>query len=308
MSAGFVAVDWGTSSFRAWLMTRRGQVLGESRSSEGMLYAAQAGFAPVLSAHLARLGAAEKLPVLICGMAGARQGWFEVPYADLPAPVATLAAAAIRLPDSALGDLAGRDIRILPGLARRDVARPDVMRGEETQLLGLVLAGAEGQICMPGTHCKWARLWCGAVVEFQSYMTGEMFSLLSGHSILRHAMPETQNIDRDDPDFIQALDETMGDAGRASEALFALRAGDLLGLGTRQAAQARLSGLLIGAEVGRQLAAHDMAQVTLVGQPGLGPLYAAALTRGGSRVIYADAEEATRQGLKAAASEIWGFR
>lgn len=307
MSADLVAVDWGTSSFRLWLMERGGHVLGESRSDEGMQHCATAGFAPVLATHLDRVGATD-LPVLICGMAGARQGWFEAPYADLPAPVAALAGLAVGLPHKALGRLAGRDIRILPGLARRQGARPDVMRGEETQLLGLAQGGAEGLICMPGTHCKWARLSGGAVQDFQSYMTGELFALLSRQSILHHAMPERPAIAPDDPDFTCALDEALQEPGRVFDALFALRAGDLLGLRTKTAAAARLSGLLIGAEVGHQLGGQDAASVTLVGQQGLGQLYAAALERAGIRISHADAEQATRQGLLAAACEIWGWR
>lgn len=95
-----------------------------------------------------------------------------VPYIPLPAPVEALAAGALRLPPDHAGD---RDIRILPGLANRDSARPDVMRGEETQLLGLVRSGHQGLICMPGTHCKWAELRGGAVTGFQASRTGELF-------------------------------------------------------------------------------------------------------------------------------------
>ncbi len=304
MSADFAAVDWGTSSFRLWLMGRDGRVFAESRSAEGMQHCAQAGFAPVLQAHLEQVGAAPDLPVLICGMAGARQGWAEAPYAALPAPVAAIAGMALHLADDLSG---GRDIHILPGLARRDPARPDVMRGEETQLLGLALSGVEGLVCLPGTHCKWAELARGAVVDFRSYMTGEIFDLLSRQSVLRHAMPDSRNLDADSPAFTGAVAETLADPGRAFAALFALRAGSLLGYGSPADAMARLSGLLIGAEIGQQQAARPMQSVVLVGQAGLGPLYAAALGRAGVAVTLADAELATRQGLLAAAKGIWGF-
>ncbi|MFV0383744.1 2-dehydro-3-deoxygalactonokinase [Paracoccus sp. (in: a-proteobacteria)] len=302
MSADFVAVDWGTSSFRLWVMGRDGTVAAESRSAEGMQHCAEAGFAPVLDAHLARTKG-QGLPVLICGMAGARQGWFEAPYADLPAPVSALAGQAVRLPETLTG---GRDIRILPGLAQRDPARPDVMRGEETQLLGLAAgSGAEGLVCMPGTHCKWAHLAGGAVVDFQSFLTGELFDLLSRHSILRHAMPEGGRILPDAPGFLAAVDEALDDPGAVMGQLFPLRAGNLLGFRDAQACFARLSGLLIGAETGRQVASGT--DVILVGQAGLGPLYGAALARAGVTIHAADAEQATRQGLVAAAGEIWGW-
>ncbi|HKU07750.1 MAG TPA: 2-dehydro-3-deoxygalactonokinase, partial [Bradyrhizobium sp.] len=123
--AAFVAVDWGTSSFRAWLMSAQAEALAESRGGEGMLHCVSAGFAPVLADHLARLGAPDRIPVLICGMAGARQGWAEAPYLKTPTRLDALHEGAIRLD-------AGSDIRILPGIAQARGDRPDVMRGEET--------------------------------------------------------------------------------------------------------------------------------------------------------------------------------
>src|ERR1700754_474352 len=101
----FVAVDWGTSSFRGWLMSPQGRVLAESRGGEGMLHCAGTGFAPVLRDHLARLGAPQQTPVLICGMAGARQGWVEAPYLHTPTRLDALHEGAVRVD-------AGSDIRI----------------------------------------------------------------------------------------------------------------------------------------------------------------------------------------------------
>ena len=126
----YVAVDWGTSSFRLWLIDRAGRIVVERRSDEGMLASAKAGFAAVLQSHLLAVGAADDLPVLICGMAGARQGWVEAGYVDTPARLAAILEQAALVPGQS------RDIRILPGIAQRDATAPDVMRGEETQLLG----------------------------------------------------------------------------------------------------------------------------------------------------------------------------
>src|SRR5437762_14360593 len=106
--AGYAAVDWGTSSFRLWLVDRAGYVLGERRSQEGMMTAAKLGFATVLQSHLDAAGAANDLPVIICGMAGARQGWVEAGYIDTPAHLATVLERAVAVPGAA------RDIRILP--------------------------------------------------------------------------------------------------------------------------------------------------------------------------------------------------
>ena len=136
--AGYVAVDWGTSSFRLWLVDRAGAVLEERRSPEGMMVASKLGFAAVLQSHLDAVGAGNDLPVVICGMAGARQGWVEAGYIDTPAQLASILARAVAVPGLS------RDVRILPGIAQRDPNAPDVMRGEETQLLGALGLDAAG--------------------------------------------------------------------------------------------------------------------------------------------------------------------
>src|SRR2546423_3396203 len=120
----YVAVDWGTSSFRLWLVDRTGHVLAERRSDEGMMAAAKAGFAGVLQSHLAAVEAPAHLPVLVCGMAGAKTGWVEAGYVDTPAPLSAVLKQAARVP----GEM--RDIRILPGLAQRDANAPDGIRGD----------------------------------------------------------------------------------------------------------------------------------------------------------------------------------
>lgn len=298
MSATFAAVDWGSSSFRLWLLDADGTVLAERRSDEGLLHGAERGFAAILAAHLAATGAADDLPVLICGMAGAREGWIEAPYLDIPGSLAGLAAHAVRVPGS-------RDIRILPGLAQRH-PRPDVMRGEETQLAGLAAAGDTGIVCMPGTHCKWVTLDGNRVEGFRSAMTGELFALLSRASSLRHAAAP-RPADPRAPAFLAAIDRGLADPAGLSLDLFGIRAGRLLDAHPPEEGADRLSGLLIGAELGAALARTPGGTVTLVSQGGLGPLYAAALRRAGRTVVERDAEDITRHGLIAAARDIWEF-
>src|SRR3954471_7117234 len=104
--AAYVAVDWGTSGFRLWLVDGARNVLAERRSQEGMMAAAKPGFAAVLQSHLDAVGAAPELPVIVCGMAGARQGWIEAGYVDTPAPLASILKQAVRVPGQ------DRDIRI----------------------------------------------------------------------------------------------------------------------------------------------------------------------------------------------------
>jgi 2-dehydro-3-deoxygalactonokinase len=303
--AAIAAVDWGTTRFRAWLLDAAGEVLAERRSDEGMIALAREQFGAVLEAHLAALGAPPALPAIVCGMAGSRQGWIEAPYVDTPARFDEVFARAMAVPG------ARRDVRIVPGIAQRDPARSDVMRGEETQLAGIAAAAGGGDliVCMPGTHCKWVELEGGTVTGFTTWMTGELFSVLSRHSILRHAVGAAPaRVAADDPVFGAWLDDALAHPADAASRLFRVRASTLLtGMAAEQAAAA-LSGLLIGSEVGSAGAMFGQARpVVLVGSGPLGLLYAEALRRAGYEPTTVDAETAVRQGLAEAARRSFGL-
>lgn len=295
----FVAVDWGTSSFRGWLMSAKGEAIAESRGGEGMLHCAASGFAPVLRHHLARLGAPDGIPVLICGMAGARQGWREAPYLKTPTRLEALHEGAIRV------DAPG-DVRILPGIAQARADRPDVMRGEETQLLGVTEPDFTGLVCIPGTHSKWIRIEQGHVVEFSTYMTGELFSVISHHSILSHAVEPDGASPADNVPFREGLAAARTAPSGLSASLFRLRAAQLLGFEQRADGAARLSGLLIGTEIADVRHQYGVQALRLIGAGPLGRLYEAALKAQGFDVTVVDAEEASRLGLGKAAINIWG--
>lgn len=283
-------------------MSADGAALAESRSSEGMLHCVSAGFAPVLREHLTRLGAAEGTPVLICGMAGARQGWVEAPYLKTPTRLDALHEGAIRV------DAPG-DIRILPGIAQARPDRPDVMRGEETQLLGVTEPGFTGLVCIPGTHSKWITIEAGHIVEFSTYMTGELFSVISQHSILTHAIEATDAVAMDDQPFREGLARALAQPTALTASLFRLRASQLLGFEQRSDGAARLSGLLIGSEIADAAHRHGPSRsVRLIAAGALGRLYAAALAAQGLDVMTVDAEQASRLGLGKAAMHIWGAR
>jgi 2-dehydro-3-deoxygalactonokinase len=298
----FVAVDWGTSSFRGWLMSAAGEAIAESRGGEGMLHCVGNGFAPVLGHHMARLGAPQGMPVLICGMAGARQGWREAPYLNTPTRLEALHEGAIRI------DAPG-DIRILPGIAQARADRPDVMRGEETQLLGVTEPDFTGLVCIPGTHSKWIGIERGHVVEVSTYMTGELFSVISQHSILAHAVEADASPAADSEPFREGLAAALAAPSGLTASLFRLRAAQLLGYEQRADGAARLSGLLIGAEIADVLHRHGPAQpLRLIGAGQLGRLYEAALKAQGFDVTVVDAEQASRLGLAKAAINLWGAR
>jgi 2-dehydro-3-deoxygalactonokinase len=295
----FVAVDWGTSSFRGWLMSANGEAIAESRGSEGMLHCVSSGFAPVLRHHLEKLGASDAMPVLICGMAGARQGWVEAPYLKTPTRLEALHEGAIRV------DAPG-DIRILPGIAQARADRPDVMRGEETQLLGVTEPDFTGLVCIPGTHSKWIGIERGHLVAFSTYMTGELFSVISQHSILAHAVEKDSASTVDSAPFREGLAAALAAPSGLSASLFRLRAAQLLGFEQRGDGAARLSGLLIGTEIADVRHQYGAQALRLIGAGQLGRLYEAALKAQGFDVTVVDAEAASRRGLAKAAMNIWG--
>ena len=297
----YVAVDWGTSSFRLWLVDRTGDVLAERRSGEGMLAAAKAGFPAVLRSHLAAVEAPDHLPVLVCGMAGARTGWVEAGYVDTPAPLSAVLKQAVRVP----GEV--RDVRILPGIAQRDAGAPDVMRGEETQLLGALGVDAAGEalVCMPGTHSKWVCVKNGIVERFATFMTGELFSAISRETILSLAVAGADDAE-DVASFKAAVKAAYEAPAFAANLLFGARSRQLLFGGAPAAARETMSGTLIGIEVAAGLSGSvPQAGVKLIASGRLAMLYRLAFDTLSVAVQPVDADEAVRHGLSMAAAAIW---
>ncbi|ADU72404.1 2-dehydro-3-deoxygalactonokinase [Pantoea sp. At-9b] len=298
-TAEFGLCDWGTSSFRLWLVDGKGTTLNEVRTHQGLGSVAERSFSGVLEQHLAELGASADLPVLICGMAGSRQGWQDAGYSTVPLTVNALLLSPIRIAGA-------RDIRILPGVCQRSPTY-DVMRGEETMLLGAVRSGQlnNGLIVMPGTHSKWVSLENGVVTGFNTFMTGELFSLMSTHSILRHAVADAiGEIDEHSPAFIAAVN-LMLSGGSLTQQLFTVRSTTLLSDCPPAESASRLSGLLIGAEVAACYQQTSQRQVMLIASGSLTALYRKALTLAGFAVTLVDADEAVRAGLFQSAQTLW---
>ncbi|WP_320200827.1 2-dehydro-3-deoxygalactonokinase [Agrobacterium sp. rho-13.3] len=301
--AAFVAVDWGTTSFRLWLIGQSGEILAERRSAEGMTTAMRTGFPEVLAAHLAAISAPSGLPVIICGMAGARQGWVEAGYVDVPADLSDVLKGAVRVPGQQ------DDVRILPGLAQRSTDTPDVIRGEETQLLGALSAdyrSGEQLVCMPGTHSKWVNVSTLKVTGFSTFMTGELFDVISKHSILSHAVAEAELFTGDLPAFRAAVADSYNNPQMATNRLFTVRSGQLLHGLSATDAKAKLSGTMIGLEIaGAHSTAPKGSKVVLIASGALGELYKAAFDALSIEFVTIDADEAVRRGLVAAANAIW---
>lgn len=277
----WIAADWGTTNLRLWAMHGT-EVLDSRQSDQGMSKLQPDEFAGVLDGLTADWGDA---PVIACGMVGSRQGWIEAPYAPVP-----LAAR------PRLVQVPGRRVWIICGVSQMDP--PDVMRGEETQIAGLLAARPDfdGTICLPGTHTKWARISAGEITSFQSFMTGEIFALLARQSVLRHTVGDPADLDA----FDSALNDALTQPHRAYGRLFQMRAGALLGDLSPETAGGRLSGSLIGWELAAAKPYWLGQDICVIGAPALSALYARALSAQGVICTEGDAQATTLAGLYSA--------
>lgn len=285
----FIAVDWGTTNRRAWRIAG-GVVAQEFEDSRGVLSVDKAAFPAAVAEIRERLG---DHPLLMAGMVGSNRGWVEAPYVPCPAGLADIA--------GALCWAEPERTAIVPGLSSDNP--PDVMRGEEAQIVGAIAAGlvpADALICHPGTHNKWVIVAGGRVARFRTVMTGELFSLLGKHSILSDLLGG--DIEPGEAFRAGAARGLAGDALGAE--LFSVRASVLLGKSRKQDAADFTSGLLIGADIafGLQQGAGDV--VFVMGSPTLTRLYAAAIDAAGQRATEIDGETAFLAGINAIAGQI----
>jgi 2-dehydro-3-deoxygalactonokinase len=275
VKAAFIAGDWGTSRLRLFGCGGDGVVLAKA---EGPGIAEAGGRAAEIFAALAADWDAN-LPALLCGMVGSTIGWREAPYCPCPAAPDAIAQAALRF-DAPTSDGGGRDIAIIPGLSCTNASGLfDVMRGEETQLLGALrlkpeLAHGRHLFCLPGTHAKWALVEDGVVIRFQTALSGELFALLSQHSVLARGAGAASPAHAA---FGAGVAASRNEAGLL-HLLFSTRSRQLSGEIPQEEAASYLSGLIVGAEVAAalRLFAPD-GPVVLVCAPALAALYEAVL-------------------------------
>lgn len=285
-----VAVDWGTSRFRAHLVAADGRLLAGVASEDGMSRVEAGGFEAVLTRMCGPWFAAHPgLPVLMAGMVGSRNGWREVPYAPCPADLAAIAAGIL-----AFDIAAGSRVHIVPGLVVDD-GRADVMRGEETQILGT--GAVDAVVVLPGTHSKWAILRAGRIETFHTFMTGEVFGLLTRQSVLRLLREPPLGGEVDGEAFRAGLAAAGAGGGLLARAFHA-RAGVLTGRLAPHAVEPYLSGLLIGSEIAeaRSLAPPDL-PIVLVAAGVVADNYRAAIAADGRPVTVVDPERAFVDGL-----------
>ncbi|WP_022704250.1 2-dehydro-3-deoxygalactonokinase [Pseudorhodobacter ferrugineus] len=285
----WVAADWGTTHLRATAMGAVGPMATAS-SDDGMGTLKPAEFEAALLRLIGPwLSPNQTTPVIACGMVGSRQGWAEAKYRAVPCtPVAPDTLTRVATTDPRI------TVHIAPGLRQNIPA--DVMRGEETQIAGALalMPGFDGVMCLPGTHSKWVHVSAGEVVSFQTFMTGELFALLSTQSVLRHSIAADGF---DSAAFDTGLSDALSCPERIAARLFTLRAEGLLTDASPTSARSRLSGLLIGVELAAAKPYWLGQPVTLIGAETLCSHYAHALKAQGLTPATLSAADCTLAGL-----------
>lgn len=278
----FLAVDWGTTNRRVYRL-ENGAVAATERDDRGVT--AVTDFAQEAAAIRARFG---DLPMLLAGMVGSNIGWQVAPYVAAPAGVDELAANLLRIDDRTA---------IIPGVSTLADGRADVMRGEEVQLLGAVMADmvpADSLLAQPGTHCKWATMAQGRIAGFTTAMTGELFALLRAHGLLA---AQLQGDVTANAAFREGVEE--GKRRDLAASLFGIRAAKMLGTRDDAEAAAYASGLLIGSDVAARLAQSPHDEVFILSGPELGHLYIAAIEANGRAARLIDSHAAFVAGILA---------
>ena len=293
-----IAADWGTSNLRIWGIDHRGQVIDTINNGKGMSSLIPSEFEPYLisliESWLPKEGNA-KCPIIICGMAGAKNGWKEAAYLKAPCPpINKKKIIQVKTDDQRIS------VSIVPGIMQ--TSPPDVMRGEETQIAGYLSKNPDfdGIICLPGTHTKWVHISANEIVSFKTFMTGEIFLSLSERSILKTSV---QSNDFDSTSFLEAFEDTYSNPVLLSSKLFGLRAADLLENTSTKFLKSKLSGYLIGCELAGAKSYWLGQNIIMIGNNDLCILYQKALKKLGMNATIENTQNVTLDGLKQVISD-----
>ena len=278
-----IGIDWGTTHLRAYRIAED-RVIERRESESGIMHVPPGGFPDVLRRVAGDWIEAGDRRVLLAGMVGSRQGWLEARYVPCPAGPEEIGAAVIPV------RFGGADVLLIPGLSAHDNAGvPEVMRGEETEIAGVMDAiGESGLTCMPGTHTKWVRIAQGRIAGFETYLSGEVFAALRDHTILGRMMTPGPVVESA---FDRGLARARG-GGHLLHHLFGVRTLGLMDRLAEAESASYLSGLLIGHEVSAALPVQ--VRVVLIGAPSLCALYARAIEACGGEAATALPEAAAR--------------
>ena len=266
-----IGIDWGTSSLRAFLIGTQGEVLDSVSTGEGIMQIPDRNFDAVFDRLVGSFPSNAGLPIVVSGMITSRNGWVETPYITMPTGPEHLARSLVRHQSQS-----GALIHFVTGATTEHISGPDVMRGEETQIIGSAALGlSDGVFVMPGTHSKWVHVAGGKIQDFATYMTGEVFASLKDHTILGTLMEVG---DFDLPAFQKGVSAAQDRRANLLHDLFHVRTLPLMGKLKETETADFLSGLLIGTEIVAALRKNEAAKrVTIVGRNDLADRYEIAL-------------------------------
>jgi 2-dehydro-3-deoxygalactonokinase len=285
----WIAVDWGTSFFRAYLI-KNDFVSDKIETNDGMKFIKNGDFeSKFISLTQKWLSKNKKIDVLASGMIGARQGWMEAPYEKTPCNLNSLNYVAPLIKDNRLS------LKIFSGVSQNNP--PDVMRGEETQVAGFFnqIEHFNGSICLPGTHSKWIKVNNNFIEKFKTYMSGELFQVISENTVLLHSL-KSQKIDN--KEFLNSANKIFQNPEYLTNALFQIRADDLINSRGPVIYKSRLSGYLLGIELLGAKEFWENCDVVLIGSENVMNLYEKLLEDKTLSLKKFSAEEMVLQGLK----------
>ena len=260
----WIAVDWGTSTFRAYLV-QNNEVSDTIETKDGMKFVKSHLFEQTLLTLIDRWLDNDKITeILASGMVGSKQGWEEAPYQKTPCNLKNLNYITPSLKDNRIS------LKIFSGVSQ--INQPDVMRGEETQIAGFLNENPNfnGSICLPGTHSKWVEIKNNNIIKFKTFMTGELFEIISKNSVLIHSV-KAEKIDK--MELLKSVDKILQKPELFSNALFQLRADDLINSKGPLIYKSRLSGYLLAIELLGSVEFWKNSDIVLIGNPDLIEMY-----------------------------------
>ena len=297
IKAKWIAADWGTTHMRAWAIGEEDNVLAFRESNEGMKDLQQNEFEPVLLKLIESwLDDTKVTTVMACGMVGSKQGWVETPYLKTPC---------VPIDNQQLTIATTKDNRIkvnfVPGVMQNNLA--DIMRGEETQIAGFINKNPDfnGVVCLPGTHTKWVNVKEGQITSFKTFMTGELFGVISNHTLIRHSISIKG---WNQAGFEAGIHEGFNNPGSIASNLFSLRAESIVNDLDRDQARSTLSGLLLGVELNGAQTFWENSNVIIIGSQLLSDNYHQGLKILGGQSQLFSLETATLSGLSFAYREL----
>ncbi len=268
-----IALDWGTSSFRGYLLDQDGDIVEQIDAGTGILSVENGQFAETLRQQLDRFKLRPPyLPIIAAGMITSKHGWVETPYAECPVSIQDLANALSSLDTKEFGK-----IWFVPGIKQLQ-PEPDIMRGEEAQIAGLD-SSEKLSVLLPGTHSKWVNLDHGTISGFTTYMTGDLFNAVRNHTILKSLSKGNWDPEAFREGVLDGYSHIQKGKGLLS-ALFRTRVKSILSLSDYAGSEDYLSGLLIGTEIGEAISTgyHGRDPIMVLGSEALTKLYITALS------------------------------